>query len=148
MSKKNKKRKRKFIPDSEAKSELKNSFEKVNWRLVGRVFSLFVLVFSVYQLCLKLAEIYNNILIQQITLGVYTAILTILAAAFILVNGGISSDIPTKEQLKDSLTNKEKEEIIENITQRRKKAKKILVFLIPFIFTLFFDTLYLLLFVK
>lgn len=142
------KKTRKIIPDSEAETSLKKSLKKINWRLAGKVFGIFVIVFAVYQTCLKLAEIYNIILIQQITIISYTAITTVLACAFIIINGGVSKDIPTKFDLKDSLTDEEKEKLIQKITDRRTKAKKILVFLIPFIFTLFFDTLYLLLFVK
>ncbi len=97
---------------------------------------------------MKLAEIYNSFLIQQITVSVYTAIATVLGALFIIINGGLSTDIPRKDQLKDSLTDKEKEEIIELVKTRREKAKKLLIYLAPFVFTLLLDTLFLLLFVK
>lgn len=147
MAKKRKKR-RSFIPESEAKTALKKSFREFNWRLAGKVFVLFVIVFSVFQLCMKLAEIYDSFLIQQITVIVYTAIATILGALFIIINGGVSSDIPRKDQLKDSLSDNEKEEIIELVKVRRAKAKKLLVYLAPFVFTLLLDTLFLLLFVK
>ena len=147
MAKKRKKR-RSFIPESEAKTALKKSFREFNWRLAGKLFFLFVIVFSVFQLCMKLAEIYNSFLIQQITVIVYTAIATILGALFIIINGGVSSDIPRKDQLKDSLSDSEKEEIIELVKVRRAKAKKLLVYLAPLVFTLLLDTLFLLLFVK
>ena len=147
MSKKRKKR-RSFIPESEAKTALKKSFKEFNWRLAGKIFILFVIVFSIFQLCMKLAEIYNSFLIQQITVSVYTAIATVLGALFIIINGGLSTDIPRKDQLKDSLTDKEKEEIIELVKTRREKAKKLLIYLAPFVFTLLLDTLFLLLFVK
>ena len=147
MAKKHKKR-RKLIPDSEAKSALQKSLREINWKLLGRVAVLFVLVFSFYQICLNVAIYFNSVLIQQLTVITYTAITTLLAVIFVFINGGISSDIPTKEQLSDELTVAEKEEFIELVKTRRKKAKKILVYLIPFIFTLFFDTIYLFLFVK
>lgn len=147
MAKKHRK-KRIIIPDSEAKTALKKSFKEMNWRLLGKVFGLFVLVFSVYQICLYLAVYFNNVLIQQLTVVVYTSILTSLAVAFIFTNGGLSNDIPTKEQLSNSMSDKEKEDFIEQVKIRRQKAKKILVYLIPFIFTLFFDTVYLFFFVK
>lgn len=147
MAKKHKKR-RKTPLDSEAKSALQKSLRELNWKLLGRVAGLFVLVFSFYQICLNIAAQLNSVLIQQITVITYTAITTVLAVIFVFINGGISNDIPTKEQLSDELTDKEKEEFIEFIKNRRKKAKRILLYLIPFIFTLLFDTLYLFLFVK
>ena len=147
MAKKHKKR-RKFIPDSEAKSALQKSLKEINWKLLGRVAGLFVLVFSFYQICLSIATQLNSVLIQQITVITYTAITTVLAVIFVFINGGISNDVPTREQLSDEMTVAEKDEFIEFVKSRRKKAKKILVYLIPFIFTLFFDTIYLFLFVK
>lgn len=147
MSKKRKKR-RSFIPESEAKTALKKSFKEFNWRLAGKIFLLFVIVFSIFQLCMKLAEIYEIFVLQQITVFVYTAVATALGASFIIINGGVSSDIPRKDQLRDDLSDEEKEKIIELVKHRREKAKKLLVYLAPFVFTLLLDTLYLLLFVK
>ena len=145
MAKKHKKRKKSAEASSE--SALKTAVKSINWRLVGRVFTLFVLVFSVYQMCMHTAVKLNSFAIQQATTIVYAVILTVLGVAFVFVNGGISSDIPTKEQLVDTMSDKEKEEFIAFVKQRRAKAKKILIYLIPFVFTLLLDTLYLLLFV-
>lgn len=147
MSKKRKKR-RSFIPESEAKTALKKSFKEFNWQLAGKILLLFVIVFSVFQLCMRLAEMYEIFVLQQITVFVYTAIATLLGAMFIIINGGVSSDIPRKDQLRDDLSDGEKEKIIELVKLRREKAKKLLVYLVPFVFTLLLDTLYLLLFVK
>ena len=146
MAKKHKKRKKSAEVSSE--SALKTAVKSINWKLVGRVFSLFVLVFSVYQMCMHIAVKLNSFAIQQATTIVYAVILTLLGVAFVFVNGGISSDIPTKEQLVDTMSDKEKEEFIAFVKQRRAKAKKILIYLIPFVFTLLLDTLYLLLFIK
>ena len=140
------KRRKKQKSSAYAESKLQKSVREFNWALFRRVAVLTALVFSAYQLCLKLAVYFETRLIQDITLIVYTSAATVLAVVFIFVNGGLSRDIPTKEQLKDSLTDKEKEDIIELVKVRRKKAKKILIYLIPFIFTLLFDMLYLIFF--
>ncbi len=147
MSKKKKKR-RSFIPESEAKNAVKKSFAEFNWRLLGKLLLYFVVIFGLYQLGLKLAEIYNIRLILDIVVTVYIIATAVLAAIFIIMNRGMSNDIPTKEQLRDDMTDKQKEEFIENLLKSRKKAKKLLFVLIPLIFTLLFDMLYLLFLVK
>ena len=141
-------KKRKKSDNTKTVSALQKSLNTLNWSLIRKLAIRFALVFSVYQLCLKLAVYFETRLIQDITLIVYTSAATVLAVVFIFVNGGLSRDIPTKEQLKDSLTDREKEDIIELVKVRRKKAKKILIYLIPFIFTLLFDMLYLIFFTK
>ena len=142
------KRRKKQKSSAYAESKLQKTVREFNWALFRRVAVLTALVFSAYQLCLKLAVYFETRLIQDITLIVYTSAATVLADVFIFVNGGLSRDIPTKEQLKDSLTDREKEDIIELVKERRAKAKKILIYLIPFIFTLLFDMLYLIFFTK
>lgn len=139
-------KKRKKSDNTKTVSALQKSLNTLNWSLIRKLAIRFALVFSVYQLCLKLAVYFESIVIQQLTVIVYTGITTVLAAAFVLINGGLSTDVPTKEQLKNSLSDKEKEDIIELVKVRRKKAKKILIYLIPFIFTLLFDMLYLIFF--
>ena len=147
MSKKKKKR-RSFVPESEAKNAVKQSFAQFNWKLAGRVLLNFVIVFGIYQFLLKMCEHYGNQTLYSVVIIGYVAITTVLAAVFFIINRGASNDIPTKEQLNDSMTTEEKEKFIDELIKARKKAKKLLPWLIPFIFTLLFDMLYLLFFVK
>ena len=146
MAKRRKKRKK--SDNTKTVSALQKSLNTLNWSLIRKLAIRFALVFSVYQLCLKLAVYFESIVIQQLTVIVYTGITTVLAAAFVLINGGLSTDVPTKEQLKNNLSDKEKEDIINLVKERRAKAKKLLVYLVPFIFTLLFDMLYLIFFTK
>ena len=147
MSKKKKKR-RSFVPESEAKNAVKKSFAEFNWKLAGKLFLYFVVIFGIYQFCLKLAEIYANRVICDVVVIVYVIATTVLAAVFIIMNRGVSNDIPTKEQLRDTMSDDEKEKFINDLIESRKKAKKLLLILIPLIFTLLFDMLYLLFFIK
>lgn len=147
MAKKKNRKKRSFIPESEAKNAVKKSFAEFNWRLFGKLILSFVIIFSLYQLGLKLGELYNPTIITVVVVT-YVIATTILAVAFIIMNKGVSNDIPTKEQLRDDMSDEEKEKFIADLTESRKKAKKLLLVLIPLIFTLLFDMLYLFFLVK
>ena len=147
MAKKKNRKKRSFIPESEAKNAVKKSFAEFNWRLFGKLILSFVIIFSLYQLGLKLGELYNPTIITVVVVT-YVIATTILAVAFIIMNKGVSNGIPTKEQLRDDMSDEEKEKFIADLTESRKKAKKLLLVLIPLIFTLLFDMLYLFFLVK
>ncbi len=143
MAKKKNKKKRSFVPESEAKSALKKTFSDFNWKLFGKLVLSFVIIFSLYHFGLKLGEIYTPVIITVVVVT-YVIATSVLAAAFIIMNRGVSNDIPTKEQLRDDMTDEEKEKFIESLIASRKRAKKLLLVLIPLIFTLLFDMLYLL----
>lgn len=59
MSKK-KKRRKSFIPESEAKDAVKKSLYELNWKLLGKVALYFVIVFAVYKVGIKIADLYNS----------------------------------------------------------------------------------------
>ena len=143
MSKKKKKR-RSFIPESETKSAVKKSLAELNWKLLGKVALYFVIVFAVYKLGLKIADIYNSQGIMTAVVVVYVAVTTVLCGVFIIMNRGMSNDIPTKSQLRDDMSDAEKEKFISDLIESKRKAKKILPILIAFVFTLLIDMLYLL----
>ena len=143
MSKK-KRNRRSFVPESEAKNALKKSFGELNWRLLGRLALSFVIIFGLYQLGLKVADYTRNPVIVDVLVITYVVATTVIGSTFIILNRGVSNDVPTKDQLKDTMTDEEKEKFIENLVNSRKKAKKLLLVLIPLVFTLLFDMLYLL----
>lgn len=143
MSKKKKKRKS-FIPESEAKDAVKRSLSELNWKLLSKVVLYFVIVFSVYKIGIKIADLYNSKAILNGVVITYVAVTTVLSAVFIIINRGMSNDIPTKQQLRDDMTDSEKERFISDLIESKRKAKKILPILIAFVFTLLFDMLYLL----
>ena len=143
MSKKKRKR-RSFVPESEAKEAVKKSFREFNWKLLGKLVLIFAAVFGIYQLFLKLAEIYGNRLLADVTVIVYIALTTILLVVFIIINKGVSNDIPTKEQLRDDWTDKQKQEYIDSLIESKKKARPLMLLIIPLVFTLLIDMIYLL----
>ncbi|MBR5322931.1 MAG: hypothetical protein IKU48_05245 [Clostridia bacterium] len=142
MAKKKHRKRKSFIPESEAKDALKKSFSEFNWNLLGRLAFYFIIIFGLYQLGLKLGELYNPIIITAVVVT-YVIATTILSAVFIIMNRGVSNDIPTKEQLRDDMSDEEKEKFITDLIESKRKAKKILLVLIPLIFTLLFDMVYL-----
>ena len=143
MSKKKRKR-RSFVPESEAKEAVKKSFREFNWKLLGKLVLIFAAVFGIYQLFLKLAEIFGNRLLADVTVIVYIALTTILLVVFIIINKGVSNDIPTKEQLRDDWTDKQKQEYIDSLIESKKKARPLMLLIIPLVFTLLIDMIYLL----
>ena len=147
MSKTRKKRKNNS-PKQKNDYGLKAAVKQFNWRLAGKLLLSFTIIFSIYLFSLNYAEAHKSPLLQQIVLIIYCSATTVLACAFIFLNRGISNDIPKKEQLRDDWADEKKEEFIEKYIQSKNKAKKLLIVLIPLIFTILFDTIYLLYFVK
>ena len=145
---KNKKRRKRNHSEEKADYGLKKATKQFNWRLAGRLLLNFTIVFCVYLLALNYAERQRSPMLQEIILAVFYGVTTILACVFVILNRGVSNDIPTKEQLRDDWDDAKKEAFIKKYTESKAKAKKILPWLIPMIFTILFDTIYLLYFVK
>ena len=141
-------KRKKFTPESDGRKNLRKSLEELNWRLVGKLLLSFTVIFGLYVTLLKVAEINRSFLMQDIVMIVYSSVTTVVLCIFIVLNRGISRDIPTKEQLNSKWSDKEKTEFIEKYVKSKEKAKKWLIILIPLLFTLLFDMMYLILFVK
>ena len=132
----------------ENENNLRKSFKELNWRLVGKLLLSFTLIFGLYVTLLKIAEINRSFLMQDIVMIVYSSVTTVVLCIFIVLNRGVSRDIPTKEQLNKGWSDSQKTEFIEKYVKSKEKAKKWLIILIPLLFTLLFDMMYLVLFVK
>ena len=134
--------------ENDSRNNLKKRFGELNWRLVGKLLLSFTIIFGLYVTLLKVAEINRSFLMQDIVMIVYSSVTTVVFCIFIVLNRGISRDIPTKEQLNQSWSDSQKTEFIEKYVKSKEKAKKWLIILIPLLFTLLFDMMYLVLFVK
>ncbi len=141
-------RRKKFILENDSRNNLKKSFKGINWRLVGKLLLSFTVIFGLYVTLLKIAEINRSFLMQDIVMIVYSSVTTVVLCIFIVLNRGVSRDIPTKEQLNKGWSDSQKTEFIEKYVKSKEKAKKWLIILIPLLFTLLFDMMYLVLFVK
>lgn len=80
-----------------------------------------------------------------VEIGLYV-LLGVLLLAFIMVNRGVSTDIPTPDQLSASMSAAEKEAFIDEISRRRKRARPLLYMIFPLVFIVGFDMVYTLLF--
>ncbi len=103
----------------------------------------FLVIFGIYQLLLHLAVRLNNPAIQEATLVIYSGALTVLFVIFVILNKGISKDIPTKEVLPDEWDDGKKERFIESYVVGKQKARKLLYIIIPLALTLMIDIAYL-----
>ncbi len=115
--------------------------KKVDKKLVIKLLISFFVIFSVYFTLMKVAEIYGILLIQKITFFVYIGAITLLGSLYVIFNKGVSRDVPTESDLPDTMSREEKEEFIEMRLRDREKAKKVLVFLLPFVITLLVDVI-------
>lgn len=141
-------KKKRVNSERDTKKDIQKSFKEFNWRLFGKLLLSFTVIFGLYVTLLKIAENNRSLLMQDIVMIVYSSVTTIVLCIFIVLNRGISRDIPTKEQLNENWSDVKKTEFIENYVKSKEKAKKWLIILIPLLFTLLFDMMYLILFVK
>ena len=117
--------------------------KKFNTKLALMLVLCFAVIFGIYQLMINLAVWLNEPMIQEMTLTVYSVALTVLFVIFVILNKGISKDIPTKEVLPDEWSDEKKEKFIEGYVTGKQKARKLLLFIIPLILTLLIDMAYL-----
>lgn len=78
----------------------------------------------------------------QWVIMIYYLALPLLIVVFVLLNKGISNDIPTREQLSDSMTNEEKDAFIEDVKSCRRRARPLLIPIIPLALIVGFDILF------
>lgn len=140
-------KKKRVSSERDTKRDIQKSFKEFNWRLAGKLLLSFTVIFGLYVTLLKIAEINRSLIMQDIVMIVYSSVTTIVFCIFIVLNRGISRDIPTKEQLNEKWSDEQKTEFIESYVKSKEKAKKWLIILIPLLFTLLFDMMYLILFV-
>ena len=119
-----------------ALDDVKDAFKKANWCLALRELALFVLMFGTLEACNQNASKHPVFYYAFI---VYYAALLILISAFIIVNRGFSFELPTQDQLSDSMSEKEKTEFIEMLKRAHEKGKKLLIYLIPLLFCVMID---------
>ena len=115
--------------------------KKIDVKLVIKLLVSFFVIFSVYFTMMKIAEIYGILLIQKITFFTYIGAITLLGSLYVVFNKGVSRDVPTEDDLPDTMSKEEKRELVEMRLRDREKAKKVLIFLLPFVLTLLVDVI-------
>lgn len=133
------KKKKKITRESESQREK----PRFNWKRALMLALNIVIVFAVFRIGLyyfeSLADAENQagIIGMQVLYAVYTVALCALIIAYFVTNQGFSTDIPTPEQLTDDMTPDEKDAFIAERRVRVKKAKAILMWILPFVIVLF-----------
>ncbi len=78
-----------------------------------------------------------------VIMPVYFIITTLLVCAIVFLNRGFSVKEVTPEMFKGEAESDELQKICDNINRQKKTAKKLMLVLLPFLFSIFFDMIYL-----
>ena len=136
FKKKKKKDKTEVSAVSRSFSQVKESAKKFNFKLALTEIGLFVLMFGTLEFC-NFNSDKSPVFFYAFT--VFYGALFLLAGAFIIVNRGFSRDVPTRDQLSDDMSDGEKDKFIEKLEKGHRAGKKILIFLVPLLFTVLID---------
>ncbi len=133
------------IDTGEAGRAVKESVKGFSWQRALRLLLATVLVFAVYEALISLeASFYMPF---SVVMLVYVAVVTVLACIILYLNHGVSAKEITPEMFRDEDGAIEDEEGVrafcEKVNADKKKAKKLMPFLIPFALTLLLDVFYL-----
>lgn len=114
---------------------LKAALKKVKWKLLIIVASLTIVLTSVYQLCMKFEFIP--------IMWIYYITLIVLSAVFLFMNRGVSRKPPELSALPSDWNDEKKAAYITDLTESKRRAKFLLIFIIPLLFNFLYETLYL-----
>lgn len=123
--------KERYTPQVQLKEELK----KFNWKLLLQLIISCVVVMAIYQTALYFQF--------KPIMWIYYVLLIVSVLAFIYFNKGINRKVVTWEQLPEEWSDAEKDSFIIKLNKHKKIAKKILLLIIPLLFTFAFDVMYL-----
>lgn len=142
MPKKKKGRKKSgLVYDPDAKNRLKKQLRAFNWKRFGLLILSTLAAFAVLEAGIAL-EAQAKLSFSVVTL-VYYVIVTALAAAVVILNRGFSKKPFTREMIREDVPEDEAERILDKLNHRKDIAKKLMPVLIPFIFAILLDFMYL-----
>lgn len=140
MKRKNKKKRKPYFDENsmagQSIADVKSSFKKFNFKLFIKELVIFLLMFGY----LETANYYSyKSPVFFYSFYAYYAALLILISVCIIINRGVSFDVPEPDQLSPDMTEEKKAEYIEKLKIGHRRAKKLLVFIVPLLFTMLFD---------
>ena len=135
MADKNKKRKYRLKGRYTPQVKLKEELKKVNWKLTLQLLVSCGIVIAVYQTALYFQ-------FQPIQ-WIYYGLLIVSALAFLYFNKGINRKITAREELPEEWSEIEKDNYLAKLTKHKNIAKKLLLLIIPLLFTFAFEVIYL-----
>ena len=117
--------------------------KRFNWRLAAVLAASTVASFALYNVLVDITALRVDGI--PVIMPIYIVIVTVLLSLVIIFNSGFSTKPITVDMLRsdDGTDDKELLRVCETLNERKKIAKKLMIVLIPFVFTLFFDMIYL-----
>lgn len=140
MSKKKRKSNR-MVYSPESIGAVKKSLRKFNWRRLLVLVLSTIAVFSVFEALLSL-EVQRRMSFSPVT-AIYYVIVSVLAIAVILLNHGFSKKPFTPDMIREDVSPEEAEAICRKLNRHKEISKKLMFILVPFIFALLLDVMYL-----
>ena len=110
------------------KIALKAALARFNFRLVIALAVSVILFLTVF---LVVWELGGEIIIS----GIYGLITLVAALWYIALNKGFMGKIPTPEELPQTWDKKRREDFIADLKARRQKSKKLMLILVPMLFS-------------
>lgn len=105
---------------------------------VGILFANFILVYFLFRFLITLSERLQMIWIYYVTVIIYALGITGLFIAFFILNGfGFSRAERTREELPEKWTEERKDDFMAKQPERKKKARFLVLFILPLILTFF-----------
>ena len=128
-----KKRKREYVPASEAPSRLKAALSGFHWKLLG----LFLLVFIAVGVLYRVGIFYE----WYPTMPVFFALTLLSGLGYAVYNRGLMGKLPKKEELNETWTDEKKEAFLAEAARRKRKSRFLLILFAALLLTFFFDAL-------
>ena len=146
MAKQKKKHKKKnetssvsITPAGEVKAQLK----RFKWKRAALIAFSTLAAFVLYETLIAIPSL--RIAGIPVIMPIYIAIIAVLASAVVVLNSGFSTKPITVDMLRSDgrESEEELEEICKKLNSRKAIAKTLMMVLIPFLFAVFFDMIYL-----
>ena len=138
MAKKKKKKKTTALVESKLSGAVKKPFNAKRAILIA-ISTL--AAFAVYEtlITLKFLPVGG----VPVIMPIYFVITTLLVCAIVFLNRGFSTKEVTPDMFKGEADSEELQKVCDNINNQKKTAKKLMHVLLPFLFSIFFDMIYL-----
>lgn len=122
---------------------VKAQIKKFNWKRALIIALSTIAAFALYEVLIAIPALRIGGI--PIIMPIYVGIVTVLLCAIFILNSGISQKPVTPDMLRTSEDEDEAAlaEICTRINARKAKAKKLMLVLLPFLFSVFFDMIYL-----
>ena len=117
--------------ESDKAELLKKEKSRTNRRRLLMCAVVFIVLFGIFEALIKIEF--------KPVYPIYLSALTILLAAFLLLNKGFANQLPTEEMLPETWNADEKKLFLEKLARDKARARVLLIFVIPLLFIFLID---------